>query len=197
MVALQGSMNRNRTRFSRCRQYTGESTLIFDEPEPESAAAPPEPPRVLEAPAKVRLNLALAAPIVFATAAVGDPVTAELTSPMRVGTGVVLPKGSLVHGRIRSLRTSYLGRQTGRAVGLMFHEAVSGNTTVRFQATLEDIRTAMPGIRTRSVFGGSMARPENEALTGSVFFVLSHLQQLAKGLRMTWQTTAPSAEDNQ
>ena len=194
MVALQGSSNQNRTRFSRCRQYTGESVLLFDDPVEDSASA--EPVRVIDAPAGVRVELALAAPIVFTNAAVGDPITAHLTRPMKLPDGVVLPAGAEVHGRIRTLRDSYFGRWSGKALGLSFHEAKARNTTVRFQATLEEIRTAMPGIRTRSAFGASlMQRPENEELTGSVFFVQSNIQQLTKGLRMIWSTTAAPHDD--
>ncbi|HYO83544.1 MAG TPA: hypothetical protein VES20_19235 [Bryobacteraceae bacterium] len=196
MVALRGSMNHNRTRFSKCRQYTGESTLIFDEPEP-SATAAEAPVREVEAPPGVRFEAALAATVVFTNAAVGDPVTAVLVSPLKIPGGITVPKGSLVHGRILSLRTSYVGRQAGRAVGLTFTHAVAADTSVKFQATLEEIRTAMPGIKTRSSFSGALARPENESLIGSVFFVQQQVLRLPQGLRMTWRTVAPSPEDNQ
>jgi hypothetical protein len=104
-----------------------------------------------------------------------------------------------VHGRIASLREQQLGRLTGFAVGLKFFEIESGNTRVKFSATLESVLTAQPGFRTRSSFGLGTAgqRLENEVLVGSIFFVQSHIQKLERGLRMMWRTTETQAEDNQ
>ena len=153
MTSLNGSVNENRTRFTGCRQYSGESRLIYDDPAPDSSASAAEPARTLIAPPKLMLDLALHTPIVFREAAVGDPVTAVLAKALRLPDGTSIPKGALIHGRIASLRESLFGRYTGYAVGLKFFELESGNTRVKFSATLEGVLTAQPGIRTRSSFG--------------------------------------------
>jgi hypothetical protein len=198
MIALDGSMNENRTRFTSCRQYTGESTLLFDDPDPE-IKAPAEPARTLTAPPNLRLDFALQFPVVIHEAAVGDPVTGVLRKALRLPDGTVIEKGALVHGRIASLRQGQFGRYTGYAIGLKFFEIESGNLHVEFSATLEDIQTAQPGFHTRSSFGTGMGgqRPENEELVGSIFFVQSHIRHLDRGLRMFWRTTHMHAEDNQ
>lgn len=198
MVSINGGVNENRTRFTGCRQYAGQSTLLFDEPEP-GESVPAEPARTFVAPANLKLDFTLAAPVLLRDAAIGDPVTGALQRRVRLSDGTTLEKGSLIHGRIASLRQQAFGRYTGYAVGLKFFELESGNTRVRFSATLEEIQTAQPGFRTRSSFGlGARGqRLENEDLVGSVFFVQSNIQRLERGLRMIWRTTDPDAEVKQ
>ena len=195
MVDLGGTVNTNRTRFSGCRQYSGESTLIFEEPTED--AKTPEAVRVVQAPPNVRLELALQHEVVLRSAAVGDPVTAVLKKNLRLPDGTTVPKDSLVHGRIASLREQNFNRYPGMAIGLKFFEIESAGTRVQMSATLEDIQTAQPGFRSRTAFfgNGSMTRPENEAMFGSIFFVQSNVQRLERGLRMIWRTKV--SEDNQ
>jgi hypothetical protein len=90
-----------------------------------------------------------------------------------------------------------MNRQSGFAIGLKFFEIEAPHIRVRMSATLEDIQTAQPGFRSRSAFfgNGSLTRPENEALVGSIFFVQGNVQRLERGLRMIWRTKVP--EDNQ
>jgi hypothetical protein len=196
MVGLDASMNENRTRFASCRQYAGESTLLFDDPEPEKQG-PAEPARILTAPPDLRLDFALEAPVVLRDAAIGDPVTGVLRNKLRLPGGTVIDKGALVHGRIASLRQSQIRGYSGYAIGLKFFEVETPNIRLKFSATLEDIQTAQPGFRTRSSgFGGMGQRLENEELVGSVFFVQSNIQRLERGLRMFWRTTNVHAEDN-
>jgi hypothetical protein len=194
MVGMDGSVSSNRTRFARCRQYSGESKLFFEEPEPgETRAAGPV--RVVDAPADLTFALELETPVRFENAAVGDPVTARLARSLKLPDGSVVPKGALVHGRLMLVREQTYVRDTGRAVGMTFFEAEGPGIRVRFSATLEEIQTAQPGFRTRSAFGP--IRPENETITGSVFFVQSRITQLPRGLRMTWRTKPLTAEDIQ
>lgn len=194
MVGIDGSVSSNRTRFTRCQQYSGESRLLFDDPEPETRPAEGLV-RVVEAPANLMVRLQLESALTLAGAAVGDPVTGRLTSPLKLGDATVLPKGSLVHGRLMLLRDQAWMRDTGRAIGMKFFEVESRGIRLRFSATLEEIQTAQPGYRTFSQFG--RVRPENEDLVGSVFFVQSRIQQLPRGLRMTWRTRLMTTEDTQ
>lgn len=192
MVAHDGSVSSNRTSFTRCRQYSGESRLIFDDPEPDSRPAEGLV-RVVEAPANVMVKLELESPIALTGAAVGDPVTGRLTHPVKLQDSTVLPKGALVHGRLLLVREQAYLRDTGRAIGMTFSEIESPGIRLRFSATLEEIQTAQPGFRTQSQFG--RVRPENESIVGSVFFVQSRILQLPRGLRMTWRTRSMTEED--
>jgi hypothetical protein len=194
MVGLDGSISSNRTHFTKCRQYSGESKLFFDDPEPAESRATGLV-RVVDAPPKIVIPIELETPVRFENAAVGDPVTAKLTKSVKLPDGTVLPKGALVHGRLKLLREQVYIRDRGTAVGMTFFEAEAPGVRVRFSATLEEIQTAQPGFRTQSAFGP--IRPENETLTGSVFFVHSRILQIPRGLRMMWRTKTPAAEDAQ
>ena len=197
MRGLDQTTNSNLTKFSGCRQYSGESTLIFEESVDEPKAA--QPVRLVQAPPKLRFELALQHEVVLRNSAVGDPVTAVLKRDMKLPDGTVVPKESLIHGRLASLREQNFNRYPGTAIGLKFFEIEAPGTRVRMSATLEEIQTAQPGFRARSAFGGngSLTRPENEALFGSIFFVDSRVLRLERGLRMVWRTTDKVPEDNQ
>jgi hypothetical protein len=196
LVDWNGMDNRNRTRFTKCRQYSGESTLIFEDPAPESENA--EPLRTLVAPANVALEVALDTPIRVGESAVGDPVTAKLTKAAKLGAGIVAPKGSLLHGRITLLRQQQGVRIAGYAVGLRFSELEFGNTRAKVNASLQHI--ILPhNLRGRNAFGRGLpdALARNETIFGSVFFVEGYDVQLERGLRMFWRTEAPLSEDKQ
>jgi len=96
---LEGTANRNRTRFHNCRQYAGESTLIFEEPPAEGAAptSVPEPIPPLPAGLAIEggLDEAVAHPVV-----VGSPIRITLTRPARMKGRTYLPKGAVIHGRL-------------------------------------------------------------------------------------------------
>lgn len=194
MVDITGSASLNRTRFTRCRQYSGESRLVFDEPE-EPAPASGGPQTTVVAAAGVKIDLALEQPLVFTEAAVGDPILARLKKPVRLADGTVVPQGAFVHGRLTALRDQQMVRVPGRAVGLRFFEMESGNLHVKFDAGLESIETAQPGIRLPQLaFGPRNVPVENATIVGSVFFVQSNIQRLSRGLRMVWRTTTLNNE---
>ena len=93
--------SRNYTRFTSCRQYTGESVLRFDDPLPDEAAG-----RVVEEveiPSGLNVTLALSAQLDLAQAAVGDPVEAELRGDLKHRRRVLAPKGARALGRITRL----------------------------------------------------------------------------------------------
>lgn len=194
MIDSDGTVSSNRTAFSGCRQYSGESRLIFEDVDPAELEKPALV-KVVDAPANVSLPLELAAPVIFEGAAVGDPVTAKLTDAVKLPEGVVLPKGAIVHGRLLTIREQAFVRNPGRVLGLRFFEAESPGIRVRFSATLEEVRTAHPGFRQPSNWGPG--RPENEAVTGSMLFVHANVTQLPRGLRLVWRTTPLEAEGTQ
>lgn len=191
MVDSIGSESRNRTRFTGCRQYSGESTLVFDDPAPDSGKAE-EPLRMLDAPAGMELDLAIDSPVNLKEGAVGDPVTAVLKKPLKLSGEVTLPKGTLVHGRLTHLRKANWGRHSGLAVGLKFFELESRNTHVRFDGSLQSILTASPNYLSRGPLSRALApdRPENTGIVGNVFLVKDYTQWLERGLRMLWVAEA-------
>lgn len=202
LVDVDGSESRNRTEFSSCRQYTGESVLSFDDPAETAAVSQEE--KWIELPPKLGLDMALETPIRDGESAVGDPVTAVLIKSLKKGKTVLAPKGSLVHGRITLLRRQDVHSGT-HVVGLKFFELEFPGTRAKLNATLNYM--AAVGVNVPGSAGAASARqrpawrlkPEQIAaelaVGGSVFFVKGGLK-LERGLRMNWRT-APITEDKQ
>jgi hypothetical protein len=197
MVDTDGGESLNRTQFSACRQYTGESTLSFDDPAPGPQQVEAE--RWLEAPAGLQISLQLLNTVMLHDAAVGDPITAVLTKVLKLPDGTLLPKGALIHGRLTHLRHGYMKRYDALAIGMKFFEIESGRTHVRLDATLQDITTPNPAFLSSAPVAKGLPseRVENETIFGSIFFVRESITRLERGLRMVWRTTPIQSEDKQ
>lgn len=108
--SLNGVETENRTVYSGCHEFLGESTLKFgatpDEPA-RKAAAPRAEPTI---PAELRFSLALAEDIHVATAAAGEAVRAVLTTDLRDrAKKVLVPSGTPLLCRILRIRRYYHG----------------------------------------------------------------------------------------
>jgi hypothetical protein len=195
MVDREGSESINRTTFSHCRQYSGESRLLLDE-EAEAIAnsKAPEPERLLDAPPKLTLDLSLITDVVLRTTAVGDPVTAALQRPLKVGTGVTIPKGALVHGRITGVRRGfYIARIPASSLALDFTEIESPGWRIRINATMESVGAVTPEILNSRL--GPVAPSDGETIQGSLLFLREGTQTIRRGLRMMWVTRPLRTED--
>jgi hypothetical protein len=172
MVDLNGGSSINRAKFSRCRQYTGESVVTFEDPAEEGPAA--EPVQTLQAPAGISLDLELETEITDKTSAVGDPITLVLKKDAKQGRTIMAPKGATAHGRITFLRKHNRGRQQGFLLGLDVMELEFGNTRVAVTAELEPMALV-------SVEQGIIFRP-------------GYTLRLGRGTRMYWRTRGPRKE---
>jgi hypothetical protein len=100
MMALPDVIERNWVRFSSCRKFTGESTLLFTDPELlETATAPAGPLREVEIPAELTLQLKMPA-VDLMQGAAGDAIQATLVADLKKGRELLAPKGSIARGRI-------------------------------------------------------------------------------------------------
>jgi hypothetical protein len=106
------SISRNRVRFSGCRRFAGESSLIFDDPEVLDVSTPAVITEV-ELPVGASLTLEVSSELRVDRASVGDEVTAVLRSDVKRGKETVVKKGAVAKGRIvmleRSAGTHVLG----------------------------------------------------------------------------------------
>jgi hypothetical protein len=105
MVDANSAESRNRTKFTACRQFTGESVLTFagpDEP-PEFAAAAPSPKQSIDIPANTEFEVSLDSPVDSGASMVGDPVTATLQQNIRHKHHLLFHKGAKLIGRILRL----------------------------------------------------------------------------------------------
>ena len=101
VMALPDVVDRNWVRFSSCRKFTGESTLLFNDPVLAEASAPAAP-REVKIPAKLSLELEMP-DLDLTQAAVGDPVRATLWADVKNHGNLLAPKGSIARGRILRL----------------------------------------------------------------------------------------------
>lgn len=183
--------SRNRIRFSGCRQYTGESTITFDDPADTSKTREPE--RTLDLPAGLRLEVELQTAITQEGSAVGDPITAILKRPVNVGPGLTIPKGALLHGRITQLRQQQ-SAYTGWVVGTTFFEMEWNNTRANLRAGLE--ATPSLDMLARS-YSGYRAMVRRIALEMDTFIAPGPRLLIRPGFPMYWRTKELGQEDKQ
>ncbi len=106
IVNTDGSESNNRTVFSNCHEFLGESTLSFGATSAQPSARPPTPPIAI--PDGITFEIALTEDVDTATAAVGDPIRARLAGPLRGSSSKVLvPAGTPVTGRVVEMRHYY------------------------------------------------------------------------------------------
>jgi hypothetical protein len=105
ILNTNGGAMRNRTVYSSCHEFLGESTMKFGEPAPQSGAAASgkvSSPHPLALPAALPFKLLFAPPIDTETAAAGDRIKARLASAIRDASSetILVPQGSDVTARI-------------------------------------------------------------------------------------------------
>ena len=124
MVDFSGAEKRNRVRFSGCRQFTGESTLVLDDA-PESLA--PAPLAEFDLPSDLGMRLTLLDDVDLKSAAIGDPIRARLENDLRHKGKLLVQRGATVLGRITRIdrleETTELGLEFSsiEAAGLRAH----------------------------------------------------------------------------
>jgi hypothetical protein len=136
MTDLRGDASRNRIRFSACHEFTGESKLKFgddDENPSISGQDTSVPKQEIRLPKNTVLAIQLIDEIDTDRAAVGDGVRAALTGDLKVRGQVLLPKGTVVSGRIVRLERS----TDFTVLGLMFQEAESTNAHAALDLTFD------------------------------------------------------------
>ena len=103
-MVFPDTVSRNRVRFTACRKFTGESTLLFPEEDPVAADAPAAAgPKEVSLPIGTQIPLTLTTEIVLAQGVVGDTVAAKISSNVKIGKDVLVPKGTIARGRIVKL----------------------------------------------------------------------------------------------
>jgi hypothetical protein len=132
LVDVNGVESRNRLKFTGCHQFTGQSVLKFEEPDPAGAFEPAQKAE-LELPPNLGLSLSLLDPIDTQTAATGDPVRAQLSSDLKVKGKVLLPKGAAASGRISRLER----HDNFTLLGLIFTDVESSSVHATLQLEWE------------------------------------------------------------
>lgn len=148
MRDLHGDESRNRTSFSGCRQYSGESILSFADPAAQSAASSAAPAEEIQLPPQFSVDASLETPIHGDSSAIGDPVSLRLKSAIKSKGGILAPKGATIRGHVLRLeRTadSFLLR-----LGLETLELENGRADLRarnIQCSVADVNAPNSAFR--------------------------------------------------
>lgn len=196
LSALDGTESRNRAVFSACRQYTGASTLRFDDPPADQPAAPA--PVTITLPAGVSVAMKLVSTLDLAKVAVGDPVVFEVSKDATRGGVVLLPRGTRVQMRL-DLLVCRDWSPPHCFVALVPVSFQFQNKNGLFRAELE-----FPSLERVMALTFSNLRPElrfipaalGQASSGAAFLLARGTRgKLPSGYATTWRTLEARGED--
>jgi hypothetical protein len=107
VIRVDGGMAENRTVFSGCHQFLGESKLLFDDAPAASSTVATTERRPTEIPAGLTFDIGLTEKIDPATMAAGDPIKGALVNAIQIPGGITIPQGTVLDGRISLLEMDY------------------------------------------------------------------------------------------
>ncbi len=178
MTDLDGSENRNRVRFTNCRQFAGESVLTFDEA-PESKEEQLAPVAEIVLPQDLALRLTLIDDVDMKNAAVGDQIDARLENDLRHKGKLLFSRGATVHGRITRMER----HEDYTDFGLEFSEIEAKGLRAKLKAKLEDVVGLDPFAPKIRRSGATAAKP------GEGLIPLNPTRRrLLHGIVMFWRT---------
>ena len=157
VVNLDGSEFDNRTVFSACHEFLGESTLRFDVlSESPQIAAHETTRKGLRLPPELPFSLALTSPIDTATAAAGDLFKARLTSAIKEKhNGVLVPKGATVTGRIIHIERFYGPASQSLMLAVRLETVEANGIEQPFDARLQSV------VKRRKKSSGALVQRQN------------------------------------
>ncbi len=137
-VNADGSEFDNRTAFSSCHEFLGESTLRFDTPLDDGQTAVKKGLAALALSSGLPFTISLVSPIKTKVAAAGDAIELRLTGPIRNKQHTVLvAKGARVTGRIMQIERHYHGRTASLRLAIRLEGISAGGVSQPFAGTLE------------------------------------------------------------
>lgn len=178
---VEGTESRNLTSFSGCRQYTGESTISFADPEP---AATPAPERVVpvELPDGLGLTVTFDETIQFNKAAIGDQITGRVVENARWKGKTMVPRGAVVKARLLGFKRYYARVEFMRvAVALTAVDFPGAHAEI--DAKIEDI-AGLPGWTRTAVDKQGIINISGSRL------------ELPRGLRMVWRVRSDLGKES-
>jgi len=206
LTESDGTMKRNASMFSNCREYTAESTVTFG-PSPGTQVSPPAMENTRVQPG-LQLQLVLDTPLDANKASVGDPIRAHILE-----SAGSIRQGTHVYGRVsriinyndqvptsrpeRSSRPSkhaMYGQHAGEVlIGIEFSQIEYRRSRVPFLARLIDVES-QPRARDIQIRGfgyfedGAIVQYDPPATAS--FYVSQENPVLGRGVIMRWVTLA-------
>jgi hypothetical protein len=202
-----GSESENRTVFSGCHEFLGESSIRFDGPEGDPGGQPSQtPPKSaalvgaasaapIEFPPGLSFHVELLDDIRLSVAAAGDFLRAKLVTPIQDGTEVLAPARSAVTARIVRVRQFH---GANFDVSLMIKlETIEINGVARRLAAIPESPRAFysKGRLIEPKQLGSFDALENRAATFTFRYPLQR-DNLPGHLVSKWVTSRPGAVDD-
>ncbi|WP_321475680.1 hypothetical protein [uncultured Paludibaculum sp.] len=197
LTGMDGTESRNRATFSGCRQYAGESTLIFEDPPPDTAAPKPVP-ATISLPEGVSVQLKLVAAIDLRKSVVGDTVKFQVAKAVEKAGAVLLPKGAEVEMRIdmavcRDFPTGHC------FLALVPGQVSQGNASGAFHAKLEfpalDKQLDMAFVNVRPEMRLPPAEIAQASPGASILLLRGSRAKLSSGFNTTWRTLEGRGDD--
>jgi len=195
-----GGISHNRSQFSGCHEFLGESKLIFDDRATSEAPVSAAPAQTIHLSPGLRVAVALAQNVDPALAAAGDPVAGKLTRTIKDSpSNLVIPKGAELKGRILELRSSYAGSVSVLEFGLKW-ESVALNGAYHPLDLL--VKSTIPGsaklpmISPRAMWPDIDAtfRPESPGVGFFAFPNVPPKYKIPVGFEAEWVTVNASPE---
>jgi hypothetical protein len=192
---ISGTKSENRTVFSNCHEFLGESTVTFDPLADAGGATAPIPAR--PAPtlrAGLRFTVSTTQDIQTATAAAGDPIQAKLaTAIVGYSKQVVAPAGAVITARLVRIR-QYFGGDSTVSLGLKLETIELGGVSVPLRArpnfALRSF-TSLPGSRPPRVELGTLSDLEDRDV---MVFEFRNVEPkaISHGLESSWVVIDPN-----
>jgi len=197
LADASGNESYNRIEFTHCRAYSASSEISFDTPPARAAESVPSPAPGAAVPPSLEVTILLAAPLSDKDV-VGSLIEGKISGDVIRKGKVVIPDGSVVHGRIRAL--DHYADFGAFAVGLEFMDIEVGGESMPFYAdflrTDKDPRIVTSLFRKTFLrgaeFGQSATKmiPNPELPGVASFFVKGADFTLPAGFRTVWRTHA-------
>jgi hypothetical protein len=191
----------NRTVYSACHEFRGESTLSFDTPAEIGGTASPAPARALVLPPGISFTIALTRDVATRTAAAGDSIPVRLMTAIKDNSSAVLvPEGAEVTCRI--VRVQHFFRQEPSLILALRLEAMSvRGMPVRFAAVVnpdsgdrvkDSLAAGLLSIHRIQTSSETHPEPKDEpGIAVFEFWKTKPNHTIKSGLTLNWVTVAP------
>ena len=184
-----GQLDQNKTTFSACRQYSGESTIRFDDAVPTTSEL--KPPEEIVIPSSTQIYVEFKEKLSSLTAAVGDPIEVIVLRPVKVKGKVIISKGAVISGRLNRMERTVVSGTPIRIVGFEFNKLTAGNQFANLKAGIEEGGSVMSS-RFPNRLTGSRQRIlvfwEPNGRTATAVFTQGNTLELGKGFLIVLRT---------
>ena len=190
VLYFSGQSSFNQTQYTGCKQYVGESTIRFDDPEEQKITAEEKLEAQVPLPVKTKLQLALTAPVDLYRASAGDPIIATVLKDVVKDKKVLVHANAKLHGRLIRVEQDFPQPFPHWVIGISFEtiERAGQEQAIRLEALDDGMRSHMP-----QTFGrgrdqvSSLPRHKKNSGTGVFIFATAENPHLDSSFRSEWQ----------